>query len=89
MKGLILFLGESFRMSGQGCRIIGGDESYEEQMNAAKTHIKFIKSLNCSINVFLGTYPTKFTNNLADVYKEYLIGGNVYSERIGFHNLLD
>jgi len=44
-NGLLILFGESFRLGGQGNRNTGSEQSYEEQINAAKSHIKFISNL--------------------------------------------
>jgi len=91
MKGLFIFLGESFRLGQQGTRNIGSDKSYTEQLNAAKSHINLIENLeakNCKISVYLSTYYTKFNNELKDVYKNYLIGSDFYNKLIGYNALL-
>ena len=44
-KSLLILFGESFRLGGQGNRNIGSEESYEEQIKAAKSHINFISNL--------------------------------------------
>ena len=42
-KALLILFGESFRLGGQNTRNKGSKESYNEQIAAAKTHLKFIK----------------------------------------------
>ena len=96
MKGLLLFLGESFRYGGQGSRYVGVPESYQGQIDACKTHINFIKysieKYNIDIDVFISTYETQYTNDLLNIYNEHIIGTNIYNNqtRIGikslFHN---
>jgi hypothetical protein len=91
MKGLILFLGESFRSGGQGSRYIGDPSSYRGQIDACKTHVNFIKHLsdthNIKVDVFVSTYETIHTNDLIALYKEYLIGSNILKDRVGIHSL--
>jgi hypothetical protein len=90
-KGLILLLGESFRLGGQSSRNIGSDESFEGQMKASKSHILFIENLKqkgCDMDIYLSSYNTKFNNELLDIYEKYSIGYDLYNERIGVNKLL-
>lgn len=63
MKGIILFIGESFRYGGQASRYIGETEYYQAQIDACKTHRNFIKYIiekyNIGIDVFISTYETR------------------------------
>ena len=92
MNGLILFIGESFRLGNQGTRNIGSKESYSEQIKACESHIYFIKhiiqkfQLN-SISVFISSYNTQFNNQLLSIYNNYLIGNIFYDNTIGLNNL--
>jgi hypothetical protein len=92
MKGLIVFLGESFRFGITGTRCRGVSESFSEQIAASNTHISFIKHIknkyNLDISIFISTYHTQYDNDLLDVYKEYLIDHDMYDDVIGLNNLL-
>jgi len=92
MKGCIILFGESFRLGGQNSRNIGSDESYNEQINAAKSHISFInhlkESVNVNLNVYLSTYETKFKSDLINVYNDLLIGHDFYDSLIGQGKLI-
>jgi hypothetical protein len=92
MKGLILLLGEAFRGGGQHSRLIGSPRSLNGQMAAAQSHIEFIKYLEtkhfCNIRVYIGTYKTQYNDKLFDVYKNHIIGSDLYEHRIGYNNLL-
>ena len=87
--GLILLLGESFRLGGQGSRNIGSTQSYTPQIHASKTHIQFIQYLqeSSTIHVYISTYSTIYTNELLEIYKKYMIGNCIYDTRIGLNNL--
>jgi len=92
-KGIILFLGESFRLGGQNNRNRGLNESYSEQIHASKSHINFINNLknnkNSEIDLYINTYSTNFNNDLLDIYKNTEI--KIYfneGEPIGYHNLI-
>jgi len=91
-KGLFLFLGESFRSGGQGSRIRGTPDSYNEQINACLSHMNFIdaikKKFNLkSVSAYISTYNTQYNNNLISMYKKYLLGCRFYDNSIGINNL--
>jgi hypothetical protein len=44
------------------------DESYEDQIKATESHIKFIKSLPCDVDVYISTYKSKFEDKLKEIY---------------------
>jgi hypothetical protein len=92
MNGLIIFLGESFRLGQQNTRCRGGTESFVEQIKACNSHIDFIEHIICkhslnSISVFISTYNTEFDDDLLSIYKKYLIGKELYDDVIGLENL--
>jgi hypothetical protein len=92
MNGLILFLGESFRLGCQGTRNRGSPESYDEQIKACKSHIDFIENTITKFNmnsmsVFISSYTTQFDNQLLSIYEKYCIGNDLYSDPIGINNL--
>ena len=91
MRGLILILGESFRLGGQGTRNRGDLLSYDGQMKATNSHIHFLEHVqnkyNCDINVYLSTYNTQFNNCLLDKYCKYLIGNCIHENLIGINDL--
>lgn len=89
-RGLIIFMGESFRTGSQGTRTRGNKESYDEQIKGCKTHIKFIEHLKTKVNVdvCLETYSTQFNNDLIELYKPYLIQSNFHTDPpMGLTNL--
>jgi hypothetical protein len=91
MNGCIIFFGESFRLGCQNNRNTGSSESYDEQIKAAYSHIFFIKDLNSkdvNIDVYISSYKNKFTDDLIRVYKDILIGYDIYKDLIGCKNLI-
>jgi hypothetical protein len=92
MNGLIIFLGESFRIGQQHTRNRGSIESYSEQIKASNSHIVFIEhiiqkfQLN-SISLFLSSYNTQYDNDLLMIYNKYLLGYKLYDNVIGLNNL--
>jgi hypothetical protein len=98
MNGLIIFLGESFRMGNQFTRNRGSVESYDGQISACNSHIRFIEHIITSFNmnsvsVYVSSYTTQYKNELLDIYEKYLIGSHFYEDCIGilslFHNTLN
>ena len=61
-KGLIIFIGECFRIGGQDSRIRDTPDSIEKQKSASLTHVKFITRIkekyNISIDIAINTYKT-------------------------------
>jgi hypothetical protein len=67
----IILRGESFRLGSQDSRIVGNDQSYEEQEAASDTHNKLaekIESLGYIVDVYIDTYSTKYDNDLLSWY---------------------
>ena len=98
MNGLILFLGESFRLGNQGTRNRGNRESYEEQIKACNSHIQFIEHIKNKfqmnlLSVYISSYNTQYDVNLLSIYEKYLIGHTLYEDVIGlnalFHNTIN
>ena len=92
MKGLVLLLGESFRMGGQHSRDRGNDDAYDEQMKACESHVDFMHGLVQrfkleSLQVYIGTYRTKFDEDLIGFYKTQLVGNLFLDDVIGLNNL--
>jgi hypothetical protein len=94
MKALLLLFGESFRYGSQHNRNRGTEKSYKEQIEAAKTHIKFIKHLkekfNINMCVSINSYDTKYNNDLIKIYDDnnLLIKTIFYKELIGQNKLI-
>jgi len=96
MKALLILFGESFRLGGYGNRNRGSNESYIEQINAAKSHILFLEELKkkeCSTDVYISSYNTKFDKDLEYVYNNFLLKSDFYENLIGanklIHNAID
>jgi len=94
MKGLFIFIGESFRLGNQGTRKRGVPESYEEQINASESHIKFIEHISKKYNlksasVGVATYNTCYNDDLIFIYKKYLLESSklFYDELLGLTKL--
>jgi hypothetical protein len=91
MKGCIILFGASFRLGCQGNINIGSKESFEGQINASKSQMEFINHLNdknVKIDVYISTYDTIFKDDLTDIFKDNLIGCDIYKKLIGQGNLI-
>lgn len=90
-KGLVIFLGESFRKGSQNTRVRGLPESRENQILACKSHLRFIEHVKrqhgMDLSVYIGTYSTPYTNDLLDIYKDRIVGHKIYDNLIGTNNL--
>ena len=90
-KALLILFGESFRLGGQGNRNTGSEQSYEEQIKAAKSHINFILNLqrkNINMVVSINSYTTQYDNNLTDIYKDVLYDNIFYRNLLGQTTLI-
>jgi hypothetical protein len=91
MKGIFIIIGESFRLGGQGTRVRGVPESYDQQINALNSHIKFLNYLeqkyHCSCDIFFSTYNTKYNNEINKIYNKHLVGFKNYDDVIGLTKL--
>ena len=83
MRGCILLFGESFRLGKQFTRNIGSEDSYQEQILASKSHLKFIQQLPLPVDVYLSSYTTKYTPELIQLYQGYLVYHKFYDSLIG------
>ena len=88
-KGLFVIAGEAFRSGGQGSRVTGQAESYEPQIAAAQTHVALMDRLAAThiIDVQVDTYRTPYTDDLARVYGDRVVGVNVHDELLGIDGL--
>ena len=90
--GLLILFGETFRLGGQGNRNTGSEQSYDEQINAAKSHIKFISSLqkkNINMIVSINSYTTRYDKDLTDIYKDVLYDSIFYTNLLGQNALIN
>ena len=93
MNGLILFIGESFRIGGQGTRNRGRTVSHDAQILACNSHISFIDhiiqkfNLN-SVSVFISSYTTQYDNHLIDIYKTVKIYNSIFYKTLLDQNTL-
>jgi hypothetical protein len=92
MKGMFLFIGESFRYGTHGTRCRGDDNSYDEQIKASKRHIEFIEYIAekyniTDISIHLTSYHTKFNDDLLAIYQKYLRHHHFYDHVIGLNAL--
>lgn len=72
-QALFVFLGETFRgPGGQGCRMRGSNESFQDQHIACETHVKFMQHVAATSNVhphpLVITYDTQFDDYIRSWY---------------------
>jgi hypothetical protein len=68
MKALVIFIGECFRLGTQHSRIKGHDKTYEEQIEACKTHQKLLSSFEFDYDLIVNTCTTQFDEDLKSMY---------------------
>lgn len=91
MKGLIILFGESFRLGGQHTRNRGDDKSYNGQIEASKSQLRFIENLAeyMKINIFIVSYNTKFKSILLDIFSKYTIKSKFFDNLKGQNKLIN
>ena len=91
MKGLFIIIGESFRFGGQGSRSRGIPESYNEQLLACKSHIKFFNDIKNEVDIELSvlTYETQYQNDLIKCYSDFNARFHFYKDTIGFDKIFN
>lgn len=92
MKGLLLLFGESFRWGGQHTRDRGRYVSYPAQIDASKSHKRWIdhtkQKYHADINVSINSYTTRFDDDLTSIYLLDLKKSIFYPEMIGQNGLI-
>ena len=92
MKGLLIFLGESFRTGGQCSRIRGEETSVLGQKMACESHSRFIKHISekysVNIDVHISTYNTPYNELLLSFYENptFTFYDNLIGLNTLFHN---
>jgi hypothetical protein len=86
---LFVFLGEAFRLGGQHTRCVGTRESFDMQIKASKSHMKFIQRMNINFDIILHSYTTRYDDDLIDIYAQNgnLISATFHDSPIGLNNL--
>lgn len=94
-KGLtILLVGESFRRGGQGTRRRNVPESYDEQIEACKSHKRLCDNISTKmpVEIFICSYNTKWKDDIDNIYKDYYNKNKsniFYDHLIGNKNLIN
>lgn len=90
-KCLVILFGECFRNGGQDSRARGHPASYNMQIDACESHIKYFLVLktkyNIDTDVIIDSYSTQYDDELKMLYKDYLITCKFHSDVIGFNAL--
>jgi hypothetical protein len=85
MKGLLVIIGEAFRLGGQGTHVRDVSESLDEQVMACDSHIKFANEFDLDIQTFI--YETKYVDILRKTYKDRLVSYTSLPELLGWDDL--
>jgi len=94
---MIVLMGESFRLGGQGNRNIGSEESFQGQMEAADSHLAFMRDVKrkfeISSDILLNTYRTRFDAELLNKYSKNDLEGTIHPNfnpsQIGLQGIFD
>ncbi len=71
-EGILLLIGESFRTGEQGTRIRGQSSSYDQQIDACKSHLEFMNQFsNIKWKTIVFTYKTKYDDDLRKIYSPH------------------
>jgi len=85
-KGCLILYGESFREGKQFDRTRDTQSSFDNQMDACNSHIKFIKQMkekyNIDIDVSISTYCSKYEKELKEKYDNYNLKYSCQTEMI-------
>ena len=91
-KALIVLGGASFRFGGQTTLISGIPESYQGQIDACNTHIKFAELLKNKFNIdtefLIYTYSTCYNNDLINIYSKYKTYVHIQDDLIGYSGII-
>jgi hypothetical protein len=86
MSGILLLIGEPFRLGEQGTRNRGDPSSYKYQIDACRSHLQFINSFsNIKWKIILFTYTTQYDTVLKNIYSPFHSKFLEYT--IGYDNL--
>ena len=92
MKGLLLLFGESFRWGGQCSRNRGQDISYPAQIEASKSHKRWIdhikQTYHTDITVSINSYTTRFDDAITSTYQSNLKNSVFRHTMIGQNGLI-
>ena len=73
MDALVIIRGESFRTGNTQSRDVGSSESYDSQLEASKSQLRFLKNLknkNVNLDLNMATYKTQFLDECLGWYSE-------------------
>jgi hypothetical protein len=87
-KGIFVVIGESFRTGSQTTRVKGLPESVKEQIDACRSHMKFMEhfsDIDWKIVVF--SYTTPYDEKIREIYGDKLLHSEFLSEPIGLQNI--
>lgn len=95
----LIFIGESFRIGGQGSRETDKEESIKEQIESINSHCYFMDKLKeadplVEIDIFVQTFSTRYDKYLIDKYNKSSADNKVYNIipnnlKKNYHNIND
>lgn len=71
----IVLRGLGFRKGGYGSRSIGSQDSYQEQMDACRSHIALCRAIEAKgykVDILLDTYSTQYNQEVIEIYQPYI-----------------
>jgi hypothetical protein len=87
-NGILLLIGESFRMGPQSTRVRGTPDSINGQMDACHSHIQLMNHhnhINWKVAIF--SYATPYNELLCQQYTNRLFKAEFLNEPIGYKNI--
>jgi hypothetical protein len=88
MNGLILLIGESFRVGGQTTRVKGTPESFPFQQVASESVMRFVNLRSeISWKLVINSYTTPYDDLLCSFYSDKLVDQNFHPDVIGYEAL--
>ena len=88
-KCLFVITGDTFRIGGQRSTSKGGDESYQRQILAKNSHLRFFenieKKFDIKCNVYLNLYKCndEYDKKLFEWYGDRVVQSNIHPVRLG------
>lgn len=94
MNGLLMFIGGSFRQENQNVEENVEEATYQGQIAACNSHIGFIEYIKekfqmNSVSVYIGTYTTKYDEELLKIYEKYIVKHKIHPYKIGYSNIFN
>ena len=89
MNCVLILIGASFRLGGQGNTSIGNPLSYNEQKEACMSHINFCKHLHLRPTIVIDTYSSPYVDELISWYSDYKVVSRIHDTLIGYDGIIN